>query len=226
MLQFSQKVVIFLKIKKELFHYFESAGTKVKYFPQEIIYMQDDATNNLYLILKGRVRVYVMTSSGDEITLEILDQGRIFGESSFFQNSLRPTTVVAINEVELISCQLNDLYPYLGESKELTIALLQLLTHTCDYLTILLKKAYTYTRQEKVAAFLLEQTQDDNINKDIVDNTIPYSHEEIASLVGLSRVTVTKVLNEFAKKGYIKIAYKKIIVKNKEGLSLLLKNKK
>lgn len=214
-----------MKIKEELFHYFESAGTKVKYHPQDIIYMQEDDANNLYLITKGRVRVYVMNPNGDEITLEIIGKGRIFGESSFLQNSSRPTTVDAISEVELISCRLDDLYPYLNESKELTISLLQTMSQTCDYLSSLIKKAYTYNRYEKVASFLLEQTTSNNFDKGIINNTLTYTHEEIASIVGLSRVTTTKVLNEFAQKKYIQNQYKKIIVLNKKALSLLIQKR-
>lgn len=211
-----------MKINENLFHFFEQAGTKVIYHPNDIIYMQEDDSTNLYLILKGRVRVFNINPIGEEITFEFLNKGRIFGESSFFQNSLRPTTVMAVNEVELISCYLDDLYPYLSESKELTIALLQLLSQTCDYMTSLLKKAYTYNRYEKIASFLLEQTVTDNINKGIINSTLPYTHEEIATLVGLSRVTVTKVLNDFVKKGYIKNKYRKIIILNKKALAQLL----
>ena len=129
---------------------------------------------------------------------------------------------MSVNEVELISCYLDDLYPYLSESKELTIVLLQLLSQTCDYMTSLLKKAYTYNRYEKIASFLLEQTVTDNINKGIINSILPYTHEEIATLVGLSRVTVTKVLNDFVKKGYIKNKYRKIIILNKKALAQLL----
>ena len=106
---------------------------------------------------------------------------------------------------------------------ELTIALLTLMSQTCDYLSTLLKRSYTYNRFEKIASFLLEVTQIDNPNKNIIHNTIPYTHEEISTIVGLSRVTTTKVLNEFQKKGYIKIEYKKITVLNKEALSKLIR---
>ena len=85
---------------------------------------------------------------------------------------------------------------------------------------MILKKAYTYTRQEKIASFLLEQNLIDNEGKQI-----SYSHEEIASLVGLSRVTVTKVLNDFAKKGYIRVAYRKINIIDRNGLVSILKDK-
>lgn len=74
-----------MKIKKSLFTYFEKAGKKEIYHPHDIIYMQEDNATTLYLIIKGRVRVYVMNENGEEVTLEILDQGRIFGESSFFK---------------------------------------------------------------------------------------------------------------------------------------------
>ena len=109
-----------MKINDNLFHYFEEAGTIVTYHPNDIIYMEEDNSTSLYLVIKGRVRVYSMTSSGDEITFDILDRGRIFGESSFFQNSLRPTTVEAINDVKLISCHLDDLYPYLAMRKRIS----------------------------------------------------------------------------------------------------------
>lgn len=211
-----------MKISEDLFHYFEQAGQKVIYHPNDIIYMQEDDSNSLYLILKGRVRVFDINSMGEEMTFEVIEKGRIFGESSFFQKTLRPTTVMAVNEVELISCYLEDLYPYLSESQELTIALLKLLSQTCDHMTSLLKKAYTYNRYEKVASFLLEQTLHDNIDKGIIHNTLPYTHEEIANSVGLSRVTVTKVLNEFVKKGFIKNKYRKIMIIDKKALSEFL----
>ncbi len=212
-----------MKIEKELYPYFYKAGQVVHYKPSDIIYMQEDVSHNLYLIIKGRVRVYIVFDNGDEITYEILDEGRIFGDSSFFSNSPRHTTVSAINDVELISCTLENLTPYFKESHELTIALLSLMSYTCDYLSQLLKRAYTYNRYEKIASYLLEQTQKDNINKNIIHNTLPYTHQEISTVVGLSRVTTTKVLNEFQKKGYIKIQYKKITVLNKEALSRLLR---
>lgn len=197
-----------MEINKELFHYFIQSGTKLTYNPRNIIYMQEDSADTFYLITKGKVRVFMIDSSGEEITLEILQCGRIFGESSFIQNSYRPTTVEALSEVELISCQLNKLYPYLQESYDLTVTLLQLMSHTCNHLSILVKKAYTYNRYEKVASFLLEQKE----------RSLHYTHEDISYMVGLSRVTVSKVLSEFSKKQYIELGYRKIIILDTDGL--------
>lgn len=198
-----------MKIAENLFDYFKDHGTLIKYKSNDIIYMQEDSSNNLYLILKGRVRVYLISKDGQEITIDIIDKGRIFGESSFLLNTSRPVCVSAIDQVELISCSLEKLYPAILESSELTIAIMKLLSSTNDHLTNQIKKAYFYNRHEKVAAFLLEQNK----------KTISYTHEEIALLTGLSRVTVTKILNEFCSYGWIELAYRKINILNFDALN-------
>lgn len=207
-----------IKIPDELYCYFENLGHSIKYHKDDIIYMQDDNATNLYLIKKGRVRVYYVSKDGNEATLEIVEKGRIFGESSFIQRSKRPTTVSAINDVELISCSLEDMYPYLSQSKELTILLFQLLSSTCNHLSTLLNQSYFSNRYEKVANFLLQQTIVANKDKNISEDCIPYSHEEIALCVGLNRVTITKILNYFSNLGYIELKYKKVRILDRQAL--------
>ena len=201
-----------MKIKKEYFQYFIEAGQKQVYQPSDIIYMQEDDADLIYLILNGKVKVYVMNSNGKEVTMDILQSGDIFGESDFISQSKSPTTIQAISDVEDIACYPKQLYPYLQQSQDLLINILQSLSQTCDYLTAMIKRSYTYNRYEKVAAFLLDQMDHYHHHE------ITYSHEEIASLLGLSRVTVTKVLNEFVKEKMILIQYKTIIVKDKNKL--------
>lgn len=154
-----------MKINDELFDYFKQAGTIKHYQKNDIIYMQDDHADELCLVLKGRVRVYHITKNGDEINYDVLDKGRIFGESSLYENAYRPTTVSAINDVEIITCHLEDLYPYLSSSLDLTITLLKMFNDNCNHLTQLLKWAQTYDRFEKVAAFLYELSATNNIEK-------------------------------------------------------------
>ncbi|MBM6914717.1 Crp/Fnr family transcriptional regulator [Gemmiger formicilis] len=207
-----------MHIRDEQFDMFEAVGQLLHYRAGELIYMQQDSADILYLIRKGRVRVYLSTESGEEVTLEIVEKGRIFGESSFVQDACRPTTVSAVTDTELVACRLSELGPALCGSWELTSALLQMMSDTCDYLSRLVKRAYLYDRRERLAAFLLEQTAVDNPDKGIVDGALPYTHEDLALVVGLSRVTVTRVLGEFQRQGWVECGYRKIRVRDREGL--------
>lgn len=211
-----------MRIQEEQFGAFEAVGQVLSYQPGEIIYMQQDSADTLYLIRKGRVRVYLSTESGEEVTLEIVERGRIFGESSFVRNACRPTSVTAVTQTELVACKLAALGPALSKSWELTSALLQMMSDTCDYLSRLVKRAYLYDRRERLAAFLLEQTADDNPDKGIVNGTLPYTHEDLALVAGLSRVTVTQVLGEFSKNGWVECGYRSIRVLRRDGLQKVL----
>ena len=207
-----------MRIRDEQFDMFEAVGQLLHYRAGELIYMQQDSADILYLIRKGRVRVYLSTESGEEVTLEIVEKGRIFGEASLVQDACRPTTVSAVTDTELVACRLSELGPALCGSWELTSALLQMMSDTCDYLSRLVKRAYLYDRRERLAAFLLEQTAVDNPDKGIVDGALPYTHEDLALVVGLSRVTVTRVLGEFQRQGWVECGYRKIRVRDREGL--------
>lgn len=206
-----------MKIEDNLFTYFEKAGQVIHYKKDDIIFMQEDIAQNFYLITKGRVRVHELSSNGKDITYDILYKGRLFGESSFL-NAYRPVTISAITDVTLISCHLEDLYPYLTQSKELTIALLQIMSDTCDHTTKLLRWYSTYNRYEKVAALLLDISKHDNIHQEIIDSNIPYTHQDIASSTGLARQTVSTALKQFVEDGFINTHYGKIKIIDKEGL--------
>ena len=70
-------------IPAELFPLFRSAG-QVQFLPPKTnIFTQGDPASNLYLVASGRVRAFALTAEGQEITIEVLEGGRIFGDSSF-----------------------------------------------------------------------------------------------------------------------------------------------
>lgn len=210
------------KIPPTLFYYFEQCGQVQKYAPGNIIFMQEDSATHFYLIKKGRVRVFSLSKEGKEMTLDIVEKGRIFGESSCVQDSTRPVSVSAINEVELISCQFESLMPYLSQSQELMMAMFQILCDTCNHLSSLLDHTHFYNRYQKIAIFLLEQTHSTNKDKEIQENCLNYTHEEIALCVGLNRVTVSKILNEFKNNQWVYLGYKQVKIIDRISLEKII----
>ncbi len=175
-----------MKINEELFDYFKQVGTIKHYQKNEIIYMQDDCADELCLVLKGRVRVYHIKKNGDEINYDVLDKGRIFGESSLYENAYRPTTVSAINDVEIITCHLQDLYPYLSSSLDLTISLLKMLNDTYTNITI------NCIRVKKELFLPILENKGNEINH-IVG---PLSRNEMRKIMNTTDIYVDASLNE------------------------------
>lgn len=161
-----------IKIPAHLQLYFEKGGTSLVYAPGETIYLQGETADRLYFIKKGRVRAFHLTRNGKELTYEIIERGRIIGESSFLGKSAYPVSVSAVNQVELLACNLEQL-----------------------------RRITLYDRYQKIASFLLHETAFPDKDRGVTPTGIPYTQEELAASLGLNRVTVSKVLSEWKAQG-------------------------
>ena len=209
-------------VPAHLMNYFERAGTKRRYPAGATLYMQGDSAPTIYLIRKGRVRLFYIGNSGKEITFQIIGEGQLIGESAFLSHAARETTVLAVNDVEVISCKFAELIPYMQESGELNKLLLTLLTVNYGNLCSQLKRLTLYDSTQRVASYLLDQTQMSREELGIIDGTLPYTHEELGVCLNLNRVTVTRILNRFAKEGWVELRQKRIKVLDREKLQALL----
>lgn len=207
-----------IKIEEKYFSIFLKTGKEKQYKKDEIIYHQKDKGNSLFLVKKGRVRAYQNTKDGGEINIEVLDKGSLFGDSSLTGDSSRPVTVLSITDSIIIETTLDKIKPYLLKDSELCYVMLQMMIERCDYLSEQIQSVTVYDRYQKVAAFLIHNASNDQPSKEIFDNSIPYTHEDIANSVHLTRPTVSKILSEFKKEGYIRMKYKHIQLIDSKGL--------
>ena len=211
-----------IKISENLYPYFEKTGKLLCYEPGETIYFQGDSAEHLFFVKNGRVRAFYLTRSGKELTFEIVEKGRIIGESSFLSQSVYPVSVAAVNQVQILACDLKQLYGYMEESPALMHVMLQLLTKTCNHLTEQLRRVTLYDRYQKVASFLLHETAFPDKDRGVSRQGIPYTQEELAVSLGMNRVTVSKVLGEWKKKKIISTTYGHIYIQNRDYLESLL----
>ena len=211
-----------VKIPPELYPYLEEVGQSKRYAPGETIYLQGDRADRLYLIRSGRVRAYWVSTDGRELTFEIIERWRIFGESSFLSSGGCPVSVEAVTEVELLACRIQRLAPRLGESPALTLLLLRMLSNTCNHLTLQLRRATLYDRYQKIASLLLEETAHPDRDRGVTSSSIPYTQDDLAMILGLNRVTVNRVLQEWKKKGAVQVSYGNIHITDRDYLASLL----
>lgn len=187
-----------------------------RYSPKEKIFTQGDIASHFYMVASGRVRVYNILPSGAERTIEILESGRIFGDSSFLSNSRRTVNIEAVTDSEIIICHTEHLISLCAKSEHLMRIVFQHMADTCNYLTSQLVQAGQYNSVQKVAAFLISESENRR------QSVLPYTHEEVAASVSLNRVTVSRIMTDFKKSNFIKSAYKTIEITDKYGLKKLL----
>lgn len=204
----------------------ERIGTPRQVLPRGLIYLQGDEADHLYYICSGRVRVFQNTPSGREVTLDVVEAGHIIGESAFTEGQKRPACIQAVNQVQLVSFQMADVLPYFRTEATLALHFLQQCSNTMDRLSNRLHDQCLMDRYGKIASFILDLTAEESEEKGTLDGVLPYTHEDIAESLGLSRTTVTAVLQEFEEQGWVRGGYGQLKVMNRTALEGYLLQKK
>lgn len=209
---------------ENLTDYFKKIGKLQHYPANQVIYFQGDQSDACFLVKKGRVRAYITYMDGREVTLDVLETGRIFGQDAFFEDSTRSCTIEAINEVELLSCSFNTLIESMQSSPKLSKNLIQTLAITTCNLAKQISRLCFLNSGQTVADFILWKTANPNPDIGITSTTLPYTHQEVAECTNLQRVSVTRFLNQFEKNDWIILKYRKIIITNRPALERYVQN--
>ncbi|MBQ5782528.1 MAG: Crp/Fnr family transcriptional regulator [Oscillospiraceae bacterium] len=203
-------------IPSQLVEIMSAKGRKKLYPAKTKIFAQGDVASDFYIVAKGRVRVYTTSADGQERTIEILEAGRIFGDSSFVVNSRRIVTIETVIASEIICIGTQQLISLCATSPQLMELIFVHMAQTCNYLTHQIVQGSHYDSVQKVADFLLTESASRNTD------TLPYTHQDIAESVSLNRVTVSRVVSKLRQQGMVEIQYGHIKIADRTKLEKLL----
>jgi CRP/FNR family cyclic AMP-dependent transcriptional regulator len=206
-----------VKLSSKYYPLFEEVGTQFTIPSGKVLYMQNDRSSNLYLITSGRVRMFCTGENGKEITYRIIGEGQLLGEASFLSH-LQQASISAVTDTSLITCPIQALYPHIYRHRELNRIIFELLAENYMQLCNQIKRLTINDSAKRVASYLVDLTENDREELGIVSHTLPYTQEELAVCLNLHRTTVAKVLADFARKGLVRLGYRKIQVADMYGL--------
>jgi CRP/FNR family transcriptional regulator len=95
--------------------------------PNQIFYTPDDRSERLFLLWKGRVRIY-KTTDGREFTLATVEAGTVFGEMALTAQQLQGTYAQAMESSELSIMKRADLERLMLEKPEVGLQISKLLS--------------------------------------------------------------------------------------------------
>ncbi|MBR2279512.1 MAG: Crp/Fnr family transcriptional regulator [Ruminococcus sp.] len=203
-------------LNKKLQDVFESEA-RIKKLPKgSIIYHQGDKARCFYYLKKGRVKVVMTSPDGMEKTLSTASGGEILGEAAFFDKMPRISSAYALTNLELVAVDESKLISLIKEKPELALELLEIQATRIRQLSAQIDSMAFMKADGRIARLLLQ-----SVNVEDGKKTVNYTHEEIAGIVGVSRVTVSKILNEFKRKELLFTDYGKIILLDTEKLRLI-----
>src|SRR5450432_2242693 len=180
-----------------------NGGRKVSAFSKkQPIFAQGDSSDAVFYIRKGRVRLTVVSKSGKEATIGILNEGDFFGEGCLTGQPLRLGSATALTDCSVMRIEKKIMMEVLHREHAFSdMFVAYLLTRNIRYEADLVDQLFN-SSEKRLARVLLLLSRFGKDGKPEV--AIPkISQETLAEMVGTTRSRVNFFMNRFRKLGFI-----------------------
>ncbi|HEX3330572.1 MAG TPA: Crp/Fnr family transcriptional regulator [Gaiellales bacterium] len=177
----------------------------------EVVVHRDDPADTMHLVRAGSLAIRVLTPLGDMATLAIVGPGGVVGEMGLLREArMRSATIQALAATETYSLN-RDTFDRLRRDHPAVDALLvQILADRVAEMTERLVDALYTPAPRRVASFI--ETLADRYRDESGTATIPLTQEDLASLAGTSRLTVSRVLRDMRARGQVEVSRGRLVV--------------
>ena len=191
-----------------------------EYQKNDSVYTIGEPSEYVYIVKQGRVKVGMYSEDGKEIVKTILTPGEVFGEMALTgEDSHRDFAVVLDNDTIVCPMTLDDMRARMADNQELNLSIFKLVGKRMQKLERRIELLISKDARTRVTEFLRDMAQEKG-RKVGFETMIPnhLKHQDIASLTGTSRQTVTTILNELKEKNIINFDRRKILIRDLELL--------
>ncbi len=99
---------------------------ELRQWPRDsVVIHEGEATNSLYIILSGKVKIFLVDETGEEIILNFLHEGDYFGEVSLFDDGDRSASVMAMADSYFAVLEKDVLLELMSSHPELALAIIK-----------------------------------------------------------------------------------------------------
>jgi len=172
----------------------------------------------LYILRRGKVKLYQQTQNGDERIIYIYTPGEMFGYRPLLCNERHPASAKTLEECGVYFLPAKYFISVLGKSAALSNLLLQNLSHEFTVWVNLIAAFGQKSAKERMALALLilrEQYRKPG-DKHYVEITL--SRADLAALIGTTIETVARLISRFKAEKLIRVSGRKIILIDLDAL--------
>jgi CRP/FNR family cyclic AMP-dependent transcriptional regulator len=185
-----------------------------KEFPKRtVLFHQGDEARLVYFVKRGSVKLARLTEDGNEVTIAILGAGDIFGEEVVFEEVVRKTVAICVENVLLCSSRAQDLFALMTRYPTLALNIAKYAREQLDAtLAIVEDLAHLPVSERLMRLFQRLAKEYGSPSEGGTLLNVRLTHADIASLIGSTRETVTLQLSVLVKDCRIRMQGRSVVI--------------
>jgi CRP/FNR family transcriptional regulator len=189
---------------------FEKGGT---------LFAEGDASDSLYTVIEGRVKVFKVTARGTDVILEIFGPGDPVGAVAVYESRDYPASAVALEPTRCVLIPRRAFFSLLETYPTMVRGLLIGLTHRLVELTNRLTELSGGRVEARLARFLLKLADDIGQRRD-GGTFIPLalSRQELADMIGTTIETSIRIMSRWGKQDVVRTEKDGFLVVDRSAL--------
>lgn len=158
------------------------------------LFSTGEPPERVYLLLRGRVKVYQVAENGKEVILDIVSRGGIVGDWAIVENGERTACAQAMDDTVAVTISWEDFTYFVQQSPRLGFAMVELMARRLAGMQRTMMSLVSKPVSARLADFLIAREDDGSV-------ALGLTHAELAQSIGTSRETVTALLSRFVTLG-------------------------
>lgn len=176
-----------------------------------VLFREGDPGDALYVVVEGNVRVAVLSAGGVEATVALLGPGEFVGDLALLDGRPRSASAIAHRATKTLVVTRDDFRRWLSERPKASFALLESLSLRVRRTDEALADLSFLGLPQRLAKRLLALSDG--------PERVRITQAELASMLGVSRESVNKQLNQFAREGWIALGRGSVSVLKRGALA-------
>lgn len=198
-----------------------SLGREKEYLPGATLCAQGDPATHVFVLLDGWAKVLSVSEDGRESVLALRGAGDLVGELAGETTGFRNATVEAMVTVRALIVGYSRFSSFLDTHQAGSHAYRRVMAHRWTDADAMLRIRTVTNGGQRLAGLLLGLAERlGGQAEGVIEIALPLSQEELASLAGTSRATVTRALNGWRKRGLIRTGQRRITLTDVPGLRM------
>jgi CRP/FNR family cyclic AMP-dependent transcriptional regulator len=185
----------------------------------QVLYAPGERSEALFLLKRGRVRIFKVSPDEKEVTLFVVEPGTVFGLMALMVEQLHEEYAEAMEPADVCIIRWEDLERLVREHPEVALRMMRVLSERLHFVVSRLEDISVKEIPARLASLILRLAESQGVMApEGIRIDARYTHEQLGTMIGASRARATEALTRLKEAGVLELKHRHIYVRDVEAL--------